>query len=223
MYTRYRHLVIQDADPAPEDYEIREVERELGAKLPYDFKKFLEVGNGGYLHDYNVSFPLSNRIVNYSFGTFFSTKQNEWSWGGHFIGEMRFAQSLDEGNPYCIPQSVLPIASNGNGDSLYLDFGVAEHPVVTAFPHEERDTKELEAEGARVRVANSFTEYVDSLEFASVYYKKQLKDLINQDDKKQIRATIDYLEKALPNWRKEFGLQDYDDGRPKQLKMWDWL
>lgn len=71
------------------------------------------------------------------------------------------------------------------------------------------------------KLAGNFSEYLQMIRFDTEYNRKLLQKAIEQNNKPAISAIIDLLELALPNWREEFGI-NYDDGRPKQLKLWDW-
>jgi hypothetical protein len=65
----------------------------------------------------------------------------------------------------------------------------------------------------------TFTEYLAALQLDVSEQRKLLEQAILEQDMDAISANIDFLELALPNWRDVFGF-DYDDGRPKQRKLW---
>lgn len=116
MYTRYQHIVIEDADERPSEGEIASIEYELGAKLPYDFLNFLDVANGGCLVDYYVTVPVSTRSENIRFNSILTTKRMEY---GSFLGELELHRSPEQ--IFQIPGKILPFAQSRDGSYLYLD------------------------------------------------------------------------------------------------------
>src|SRR5262245_11344714 len=55
-FSRYRHLVITGAKPAPTETQLAVIKALLGANLPASFRDFLKVANGGHL-DYVIDVP----------------------------------------------------------------------------------------------------------------------------------------------------------------------
>ena len=58
-YSRFRHLAIERAKPAPTDAQLAAIEATLEASLPALFREFLQVANGGYL-EYVIDVPFDD-------------------------------------------------------------------------------------------------------------------------------------------------------------------
>ena len=220
MYRRYQHLVIEDSDEAPTEDEIRDIEWALDAKLPDDFLDFLDVANGSSLESYYVTVQLSpdpEDTEDLSFSPIYSTKTTGY---GSFLFELERRTAFDPTSPYWIPEKVLPIADGAGDVHLYLDLRREGQSPVMAFISGLPEWTGLHQENTLVKVADNFTDYIAMLKFDVEDYKEHLLNLIAKNETKYISATIDFLELALPNWRDVFGF-DYDDGRPKQRKLWD--
>ena len=215
MYKRYKNLIIEDPDDPPTHYEIRAIEQALEAKLPYDFLDFLDVANGGNWGDYHFTVPLKPRPEDMGFGQIFSTKRYSYR---SFLDKLAIHTSPEY--VFRIPKKVLPIAEDGGGSYLYLDFRVKDKSSVVAFIHGLPSWTGLHQKDTVIQIADSFTDYLNGLKFDVDSYKQHLENLIARNETKYISATIDYLELALPDWRDLFGI-DYDDGRPRQLPLWD--
>jgi hypothetical protein len=121
-YSRYRHLAVEQAKPAPTELQLAAIETLLGANLPASFRDFLRVANGGYL-PYSIDVPTgSGKTEPLCFSGIFSADERE---SGHetFVGEFQSAREYA-----IIPQSVLPFARDGGGSSsisTYLARGMA--------------------------------------------------------------------------------------------------
>jgi hypothetical protein len=119
-----------------------------------------------------------------------------------------------------IPEKILPIAEGAGEAYLYLDLRVeGKNPVLALISGLPQWTG-LHQENTVIKLADSFSDYLNALEFDADFYKSHLATMIARQETKYILATIDYLEFALPNWRELYRI-DYDDGRPIQLKLWD--
>src|SRR5687768_3529763 len=94
-YTRYRHLAIERARPAPTAAQLRAVEDLLGAKLPHSFREFLQVANGGYI-EYLIDVPTGDGTTEpISPGGIFSA--DEGTFGDEtLVGEIRSSRQQAE-------------------------------------------------------------------------------------------------------------------------------
>lgn len=148
-YTRYRHLAIADAKPAPAEQELQEIEELLGARLPLSFREYLKVANGGYL-EYAIDVPTgTGETERLSFcGLFEAGTSSDES----FVDEIRKAQERVN-----IPKGMLPFAENEGGSVVYLDLTPEGNGRVVAFV-------EGLPECGLIELASSFDEYVDKLE-----------------------------------------------------------
>ena len=87
-YSRYRHLAIERAQPAPTDAQLAAIETLLGANLPTSFRDFLRVANSGYLQ-YVVDVPTScDKVEPLCFGSIFSADEGTFC-DETFVGEIR--------------------------------------------------------------------------------------------------------------------------------------
>jgi hypothetical protein len=90
-YSRYRHLAIERAKPAPTDTQLAAIETLLGANLPASFPDFLRAAKGGYLR-YVVDVPTgSGKIEPLCFGSIFSADEETFC-DETFVGEIRSAR-----------------------------------------------------------------------------------------------------------------------------------
>src|SRR6478609_8091683 len=114
-YSRYRHLAIERANPAPTEAQQVAIETLIGVSLPASFREFLQVANGGYL-EYVIDVPFDEgKSEALSFCSVFSTEEGNFC-DETFVGEVRAAREYQK-----IPQSVLPFARDGGGSMVYLD------------------------------------------------------------------------------------------------------
>jgi hypothetical protein len=126
-YSRYRHLAIERARPAPTDTQLAAIENLLGARLPASFRDFLRVANGGYL-EYVVDVRMgSGKTEPLCFCGLFSADEGTFC-DGTFVGEIRSAREYVK-----IPQGVLPFARDGGGSVVYLDLSLEGNGRVVAF------------------------------------------------------------------------------------------
>jgi len=114
-YSRFRHLVIKGAKPAPSENQVAAIEALLGASLPTSFRDFLSVANGGYL-DYVIDVSFGDgKTEPLCFCTLFSADE-----GGYcdetFLGMIRCWRENQQ-----IPPGVLPFASDAGGSMVLLD------------------------------------------------------------------------------------------------------
>jgi SMI1 / KNR4 family (SUKH-1) len=91
-YSRFRHLAVERAKPAPTESQLAAIEELLGARLPPSFRDFLSVANGGYL-EYVIDVSMSNgKKEPLSFCAIFSADEGTFC-DETFVGEILLAIS----------------------------------------------------------------------------------------------------------------------------------
>src|SRR5262245_43476330 len=127
IYSRYRHLAITRAKPAPTDAQLATIETLLGTQLPASFREFLRVANGGYL-EYVIDVPTGGgKTEPLCFCGIFSADEGTFC-DETFVGEIRTAREYVKA-----PQGVLPFARDGGGSIVYLDLSAEGNGRVVAF------------------------------------------------------------------------------------------
>lgn len=157
MERTYKHLKIEGAKEPPTLEEIKEIENNLGAKLPQDFLDFLNVANGGYI---NFSIDINGEPI--SFCSIHSSGKNEnGEYGyGTFIGEML----SDRENIISIPEKVLPFAlDGGNSSGVYIDLTPEGNGRIVAFVHGLPEWTGRERQDKFVEIAANFNQYLELL------------------------------------------------------------
>lgn len=188
-YTRFRHLAIERAKPAPTEGELAAIESLLGASLPASFREFLRVANGGYL-EYVVDVPVGDgKTEELSFCGIFSTEEGDFC-DETFMGEIRSAREYQK-----VPQGVLPFARDGGGSLVYLDLSPEGRGRVVAFVEGLPEWTGLRTESAFIELASSFDEYVNKLRIDHLkHYAQSIK---------HVDATEEWLDIGIPSWRSD--------------------
>lgn len=196
-YSRYRHVAIEDAKPAPTARQIAAVERVLGASLPTSFVEFLAVANGGYC-EYVVDVPLGDGSTEeMSFCGIFSVDEGTFC-DETLVGEIRAGREYAK-----IPEGVLPFARDGGGSILYLDLSPEGRGRVVAFVTGLPDWAGSRSESALVELAPSFDAYVDSLRIDRAAVLDHLEHDVTE--LAQVEAIEEWLDIGCPNWRRDDG------------------
>ena len=194
-YTRYRHLAIDGAKPAPSPEQLATIERLLGAQLPSSFREFLKFANGGYV-GYMIDAPLENgRSDHLCFCSFYCADEGEFL-DETFVGELKAARQYQK-----MPDGVLPIARDGGGSILYLDLSPEGNGRVVAFVDVLPDWTGRPRQSAFLVLASSFEEYVEKLQID----REVVLDNLEQDAESisDVEATEEFLDIGLPNWRED--------------------
>jgi hypothetical protein len=201
MYKQYKHLVIEDPDDPPTESEIRAIEQKLGSILPPNFIDFLNVANGGSLEDYILTVVHSGQPEVMGFSRIFTTRETSP------VSFLAIIEMERNSHYASIPEKVLPFAEDGGGSTLYLDLRESDHSPVMAFIHGlPAWTGSQQPKDQLIKIADSFSEYLDMLEFDFEYPRQLLLEAISANDEKRIAANIEYLDLALPNWREVWGI-----------------
>lgn len=192
-YSRFRHLAIERAKPAPSDEQLRGIEDLLGAKLPGSFCKFLRVANGGYV-EYVIDVPMGDgKTEALSFCGIFSADEGTFC-DETFVGEIRSGREYAK-----IPLGVLPFARDGGGSIVYLDLSDEGRGRVVAFVEGLPAWTGLRTESAFIELASSFDEYVDKLHIDRGDVIRQLAE--DAKEMAHVDATEEWLDVGMPRWR----------------------
>jgi hypothetical protein len=192
-YTRFRHLAIERARPAPTEEQLAAIEDLLGAPLPASFRQFLQVANGGYL-EYVIDVPFGDgKSEPLSFCGIFSTEDGDFC-DGTFVGEIRSSREYQK-----IPPGVLPFARDGGGSMVYLDLSPDGDGRVVAFVEGLPEWTGLRTQSDYIDLASSFDEYVDQLRID----REAVIDHLTHDAKTEghVDATEEWLDMGMPSWR----------------------
>ena len=193
FYSRYRHLAIDNAKPAPTESQLRAIETLLDARLPESFIEFLNVANGGYL-EYVIDVPMhTGRTEQLSFCGIFSADE------GTFCDETLVGEINAERQYKKIPPGVLPFARDGGSSMVYLDLTPEGNGSVVAFVQGLPEWTGLRTESAFIELADSFDEYVTKLRIDL----EAIIDHLEHDvtELSHIAATEEFLDIGLSNWR----------------------
>jgi hypothetical protein len=195
IYSRYRHLAIDRAKPAPTPVQLSSIERLLGAQLPTSFREFLQVANGGYI-EYMIDVPFGDgKSEPLCFCSIFCADEGNFL-DETFVGEINSARQYQK-----VPTGILPIARDGGGSMLYLDLSPEGKGRVVAFVEGLPEWTGLRTQSAFIELASSFDEYVDKLRID----REMLIDQLRQDVKTQghVDATEEWLDIGMPKWRED--------------------
>ena len=194
-YTRFRHLAIEGAKPAPTQAQFAAIEQLLGARLPAPFREFLQVANGGYL-EYVIDVPTGDgKSEELSFCSIFSAEDGDFC-DETFVGEIRSAREYQK-----IPPGVLPFARDGGGSAAYLDLSPEGGGRVVAFVEGLPEWTGLRTESAVVELASSFDEYVSKLRIDRGAVIDHL--LHGAQNIEHVGATEEWLDIGIPGWRSD--------------------
>jgi hypothetical protein len=197
-YSRYRHLAIEGAKPAPSESQLLEIEELLGAKLPSSFKEYLQVANGGYL-EYVVDVPMeSGQSEALSFCGLFTADSGTFC-DETFVGEIRSGREYAK-----IPRGVLPFARDGGGSIVYLDLSPTGNGRVVAFVEGLPGWAGKRTESALIELAPSFDQYVEILRIDLDAALDHLEH--DATDLSHIVATEEWFDIGCPNWRNDSAL-----------------
>lgn len=195
IYSRYRHLAIEGAKPAPTDTQLVAIEALLGTPLPASFRDFLSVANGGYL-EYVVDVPTgSGTTESLSFCGLFSADEGP-------LSDETFLRQIQSQREYAkIPREVLPFARDGGGSVVYLDLSPEGNGRVVAFVMGLPEWTGLRTESAWIELASSFDDYVAKLRID----RDAVIDHLQHDARtmSHIDAIEELLDIGMPQWRED--------------------
>jgi hypothetical protein len=192
-YSRFRHLAVERAKPAPTDAQVAAVEKLLGAPLPTSFREFLRVANGGYL-EYVIDVPFGEgKSEALSFCSIFSAQDGDFC-DETFVGEIRSGRQYQN-----LPAGVLPFARDGGGSIAYLDLSSDGEGRVIAFVEGLPEWTGLRTESGFIVLASSFDGYVEKLRIDRLAVLDHLTH--DAQNTSHIEATEEWLDIGMPRWR----------------------
>lgn len=192
-YTRYRHIAIDGAKPAPTPAQIAAIEVELQAPLPASFLAFLQVANGGEI-DYYFDVPDGRGgVEQMSFPGLFNADEGDFC-DETLVGELRAARRHME-----MPEKILPFARDGGDSMLLLDLSDEGQGQVLAHIRELPAWAGPRAPAGLMVLAPSFDAYIDSLYLDKSSVISDLEQYASQAS--HLVATAEYLDIGLPGWR----------------------
>lgn len=197
----FRHVVVDDALPPPTEGEIKRLESEVGATLPDDFRRFLDVANGGELADYSILVTHSGGDELMGFSSVYATRPAP--------GRITFERALrNERARKNIPEGVLPIAYDAGDSILFMDLSGDAGGRIVAFVHELPDWTGRGRSDAYVEVAPSFGEYVDQLQIETQYAQESIDRAWSGSDTSAAVAVAEWLDIGMPDWRTRLNVPD---------------
>ena len=196
-YTRYRHLAIEDAKPAPTARQIAAIEALLEAPLPPAFLAFLKVANGACF-DYTTDVPDGNGgVEKMGFNTFFSADEGDFC-DETLVGEIRAARQHTD-----MPMRILHIARDGGNSMVYLDVTEEGGGRVLAYVQELPDWTGKRAHGL-MELAPSFDAWLDSLYIDRDTVLDELEHSVSEPS--HLDAMAEWLDIGMPAWRRDAGI-----------------
>jgi len=150
----YRHLEFESEGPPPTPEEIAAIESALGSVLPSDVREFLQVANGAYV-DYSITVRTPETEEPVCFCGIFSTQGDELE---SFLGELKAFREH-----WRLPPAILPFARDGGGSYVFLDLTPEGGGAVVTFIEGLPGWTGLTQTSGLVRLADSFSDYVDKL------------------------------------------------------------
>jgi SMI1/KNR4 family protein SUKH-1 len=178
---------------------MRTVRTELGTSLPEDYRRFIEVANGGVL-PYAVDLPPgaanAEPIVFSQLHTITPGRSGDFSWGT-VLGETRHLHGAHVAG--ILPRDLVPIAGDGGGSSLYLRLHPDHVGEVWAFVHGLPEWAGGDEQDRGGFVAPSFDAFLDMLYIDDESAEMQWRDAQGADD--WLRIVELWLDTGLPDWR----------------------
>jgi hypothetical protein len=206
IYRRYRHLAIEWSKGPPDPDEVEAIERTLGARLPVDFREFLDVANGGSC-DYLISVPVTPEGVDMFFpGIYLAGKNRKGEYSeGTFLWEIEAERQVKR-----LPREVLPFAHSGDDGVVFLDLTDRGAGRVIAFIPGWAGGSEGAGKSSFVVLAPSFADYVSLLRVDALECERAAREAFDTKDPLRIQAIREYLDIGLPDWRERFGLRNVE-------------
>lgn len=146
---RIAGLTWEGCNPPADDRTMDELEQTLGVKFPLDFRRVMQLCQGGT--------PVERNCFKYrgahgsGIGALLSVDPDDEE---NILGTMELLSHDDQ-----LPHAVIPFADDGGGDMMCLDYrNDPEHPRVVYWSHEQPRESSISP------LADSFTEFLDSLQ-----------------------------------------------------------
>lgn len=198
--TRYRKLIIKGFAGAPTAAEIEAIEQKLGTRLPADYLDFLQVANGGST-DFSARVPPPHGepiLLAVVFSTHADAQCN-YSYDT-ILGEIDTAREI-----WQIPPQVLPFGSEGAECEFFLDLTPEGNGRVVVYLAGLPAWTGRKSSDAFVPMANSFTEFIDSLSMDVEQILDALADARAAQDEPYAAVLEEVLASSLPGWWEDPG------------------
>ncbi|OZO05217.1 SMI1/KNR4 family protein [Pseudomonas sp. IB20] len=193
--TDYRGLIFDDTREGASDPAISQLEAQLGARLPDDYRQFLKVCNGGTV-DYDVLATMSNGEEELLSFSLYGLQPGETYESNPFELEQLRKQ------PGFPAMGLLPIGRDGGASILLLDLRDGRQDVgamVAGLPA----WKGRRQQGDEyVVLADTFTAYLDALHLSQERIAEHINHFVISAD--TIEATLAWLDQGSPGWRERY-------------------
>jgi len=135
----------QDCNPPVEESVIGQIEKALNVSLPPDYKECIRFCHGGRPTKKVFSFfDPDIGAMESCIGVLLSLSEDD---------DESVLETYARLSKY-LPDNAVPIADDGGGDFVCLDFSAGERPTVGYWPHGEQKL---------IPLANTFSEFLDLL------------------------------------------------------------
>ncbi|WP_208738451.1 SMI1/KNR4 family protein [Phytopseudomonas dryadis] len=192
----YRGLLLEDTHPSASEDAIAALEGELDARLPDDYRAFLQHCNGAYA-EYDVAVMLaSGEPEVLSFSSLFGVDiDRQWDCNPFELQQLREQPDYPQ-------QGLLPIGRDGGASLLLLDLRDGGQQIVAMVAGLPAWTGRRQQGNEFVVLANSFDAYLDLLHLTDATVTHHIDSFqVSQDS---AEATLAWLDSGSPGWRERF-------------------
>ncbi|MGR3886370.1 SMI1/KNR4 family protein [Pseudomonas sp. 1152_12] len=193
--TDYRGLTFDDTREGASDHTLSQLEAQLGARLPDDYRQFLKVCNGGNV-DYDVLATMSNGEEELLSFSLYGLQPGDAYESNPFELEQLRQQ------PDFPATGLLPIGRDGGASVLLLDLRDGRQDVGAMVAGLPAWTGRRQQGDEYVVLANSFTAYLDALHLSQERIAEHINHFVISAD--TIEATLAWLDQGSPGWRERY-------------------
>jgi SMI1 / KNR4 family (SUKH-1) len=199
---RHRDRTVFGPFAPVEPDELTVIESEIGQYLPDSCRAFLELANGGTM-EYSIRLPAASGGETISFDDVYRIgKDQHGEYGyGTLVGEYRRRSQCWWANEIPVA-SLLPVARDGGGDTLYIDIADKTVGRLVAFVHGLPQWTGLTQRNVFTVVANTWDDYLGALFVDDEIAQLSWEDVKDASPTDQWRLAVeDWLDRELPGWR----------------------
>lgn len=193
--TDYRGLIFDDTREGATDAAIEQLEADLGARLPDDYRQFLKTCNGGYV-DYDVLATMANGDKELLSFALYGLDAAE----GYESNPFELAQLRKD--PDFPTTGLLPIGRDGGASILLLDLRDGRQDVAAMVAGLPAWAGRRQQGNEYVVLADSFNGYLDALYLSHDRIADHIDHFIISAD--SIEATLTWLDNGSPGWRERY-------------------
>jgi cell wall assembly regulator SMI1 len=193
--TDYRGLILDDTREGAPERAISQLETSLGARLPEDYRQFLQTCNGATV-EYDVLATMSNGDKELLSFLLYGLDPDE----------------TYESNPYELEQlrrqpgfpatGLLPIGRDGGASVLLLDLREGRQDVGAMVAGLPAWTGRRQQGDEYVVLADSFNAYLDLLHLSQERIVEHINHFVISAN--TIEATLEWLDQGSPGWRERY-------------------